>query len=222
VRQSLRDFSLNQAEYEWSVLTYALMLDDETNWMTTEGQRMNFDRLAKRIMRQEMPQGVCFGNHRLYTLTILLRVDELSPQRRIIAVETRTEISDYLAKMTARLSTNQHHQGFWNAKWPDETPSTSEPTETDGDRLADRILATGHALEWWAMAPRELHPPRDVLARAGQWLVLTIESLSDAKIEENFTFLSHAGRALALWRGKEPADVELTPSPRYLPQSPSL
>jgi hypothetical protein len=59
------------------------------------------------------------------------------------------------------------------------------------------------------MAPRESHPPRDTLVRAGQWLVATIEEMSDDTIAANYTFLSHAGRALALWRGKQVADVDL-------------
>jgi hypothetical protein len=211
VRQSLRDFSLNQAEYEWSALTYALLLPSDASWYTTEGQQMNFDRLAGRIMRQEMPQGVCFGNHRLFTLAIMLRIDELDPQKPMFSKSRRSEVVEYLRKMTALLLKNQHRQGFWNAEWPNQAPQQDKPSEAEGDRLADRILATGHALEWWAMAPREVHPPREVLVRAGQWLVATIDEMADDKIAANYTFLSHAGRALALWRGKQAADVELGP-----------
>ena len=209
VRESLRDFSLNQTEYEWSALTYALLLSPDATWFTTEGQRMNFDRLAERIMRQDMPQGVCFGNHRLFTLAVMLRIDEQDPSRRMFSAVRREEFLQHLLKMTALLVKNQHYQGFWNADWPDQTPKNDQPTDVEGDRLSDRILATGHALEWWAVAPREVQPPRDVLVRAGQWLVLTIDELPDEKIAENYTFLSHAGRALALWRGKQAAAVNL-------------
>lgn len=209
VRQSLRDFSLNQAEYEWSALTYALLLYPDATWRTTEGQQMDFDRIAGRIMRQEMPQGVCFGNHRLFTLVVMLRIDELDRQRPMLSPSRRAEILQYLLKMTALLVKYQHAHGFWNANWPNRAPQQDRPSDEEGDRLADRILATGHALEWWAMAPREVHPPREVLVRAGQWLVMTIGEMPEEEIAASYTFLSHAGRSLALWRGRQAADVKL-------------
>jgi hypothetical protein len=204
VVSSLRSFSLNQLEYEWSALTYTLLLPPHRSWVTSEGQRLDFDMLARRIMRQAMPQGVCFGNHRLYTLAIMLRVDEEYP---LLSPESRQEVLDYLGDMTRLLVAHQHPDGFWNADWPRETPATM-PSEREGDRLSDRLLATGHALEWWAMAPREVHPPeRDTIIRAGQWLCRTTLELDDQDIQENYTYLTHVGRALALWRSRPPAAV---------------
>ncbi len=207
VEQSLRDFSLNQVEYEWSSLTYALFVTTD-RWITTEGQEISFDMMARRIMRQRMPQGVCMGNHRLHSLVMLLRVDE--EHQDILSEDVRSEIIDYLTQRTVMLVQHQHSDGFWNRDWPFETPATSEPTTIEGDRLSDRIIVTGHALEWWALAPPEVHPPRHVLAAAGQWLVREIDKLSDDGIRQNNSFLSHAGRALSLWRGKWPHEVDLT------------
>jgi len=51
--------------------------------------------------------------------------------------------------------------------------------------------------------------PREVLAKAGQWMVRTIDNLTPEQTENYFTYLSHAGRALALWRGKLPYEVKL-------------
>lgn len=210
LEQSLRDFSLNQVEYEWSALAYALFLPPVTHWQTSEGQAMNFDRLVDRIMRQELPQGVCFGNHRLYTLAILLRIDE--EQGPILAPEKREEVIVFLADMTQRLVRSQHAEGYWDGQWPID-PKTEKIDRTSGDPLTDRILATGHALEWWAMVPKStaerLHPPRDILVRAAQGLVKTIDNLTDEQVENYFTFLSHAGRALSLWRNKFPYEVTL-------------
>src|SRR5690606_36931888 len=76
VEQVFRDFSLNQVEYEWSTMVFALFASSPEAWRTNEGQTMTFDRLAQRLMRQDQPQGVCFGNHRLYSLVILLRVHD--------------------------------------------------------------------------------------------------------------------------------------------------
>lgn len=203
VEQSLRDFSLNQVEYEWSALTYALFLPPVRSWTTTDGQEITFDRLARRIMRQEPAQGVCFGNHRLYDLVVFLRIDD---QMGILSPAVRNEIVAYLRGMTALLVATQHADGYWGSDWPLATqPGAVEGSS--GDLLADRILSTGHALEWWAMAPAELHPPRETLARAGQWLCRTIDELSPEKTLEYYTFLTHAGRALALWRGRWPYEA---------------
>jgi hypothetical protein len=40
-------------------------------------------------------------------------------------------------------------------------------------------------------------------------LARTVEEMSAEDVQSNYTFLTHAGRALALWRGVRPADVQL-------------
>ena len=205
LNHSLKNFSLNQAEYEWSILAYSLFLPPCTDFITREGQRVDFDMLADRLLRETLPLGVCFGNHRLHTLVMLLRVNE---HQRILREDTVDRIHGYLLDVTARLVRSQHPDGYWDAAWSgrvaDKAADPSNPFEVKRDRL----LATGHAMEWWALSPAELHPPRYVLAAAGQWLVRTIDELSEPDLLESYTFLTHAGRALALWRGYSyPTDV---------------
>ena len=212
VEQSLRDFSLNQAEPEWSALTYALFLPPTHRWITSEGQEMTFDRLAGRLMREEPSEGVCSGNHRLHALVVFLRVDDqmaAEGKERILSPGGRRRIVGYLRRITEAFVRHQHADGFWNGKWPIATPAGSEPTDADGDRLSDRLIVTGHVLEWWSLAPEEIQPPRDVKVAAGQWLVRTIDRLSDAEVGVNYNFLSHVGRALAQWRGVLPSEIDL-------------
>ncbi len=204
VEQTLRDLRLKQVEYEWSVKMCVMFLPPVTHWETTDGQQMSFDRLADRMMWDRLPRGVCWANHRLYGLAVLLRVDEQTP---ILSSITRDRVRVFLMEATDRLVASQHPDGFWNDRWPIAKPKSAEPTQRDGDQLGDRILVTGHTLEWWAMAPEELHPPRRVVVAAAQWLVRTIDSLSEDEIQQNYAFLSHAGRALAEWRSREPYDV---------------
>jgi hypothetical protein len=205
VEYALRDFSLNQVEYEWSALTFALYLPPHNQWTSHEGQHIDFNLLANRMMRQRPRQGVCFGNHRLFGLVVFLRVDagEYGP---ILSAAMRQQVETHLKDMTVRLVNHQHADGFWNGDWPTEKPASKAATEQEGDRLSDRILATGHALEWWAIAPKELLPEREVIIRAGQWTVAAIDGLSEKETRQWYTYLSHAGRALALWRQTTPAD----------------
>jgi hypothetical protein len=206
--QTLRDFSLNQAEYEWSALAFALYLQPLDEWQTTEGQWVSFDRLADRLMRQELPLGVCAGNHRLHALVTFLRIDEETP---LLSPEKRAEVIDFLKGVTALLVRNQHPEGYWTRDWPSLGAPSSDSAQADGSTLQGRILATGHPLEWWALAPEEVLPPRHVLVSAGQWLVRAIDDLSDRQVQDYYTFLSHAGHALSIWRGREPYEVELAP-----------
>jgi hypothetical protein len=196
-----RDFSLNQVEYEWTAMVFALYCPTDREWMTDEGQWISFDRLADRIMRQRLTQGVCFGNHRLYSLALLLRVDE---QQRILSEEARIAVLNHLKQVTDTLVASQHEAGYWDRNWDGTSWDPSTSRQPAGAR---RILATGHALEWWAIAPEEVQPPQEVVVRACRWLANTIDALSEQDVQSQYTFLSHAGRALALWRGRTPAEV---------------
>ena len=204
IEQSLHDFNLSQIEYEWSSKTFALFLPPATRWQSTEGQTLSFDLLADRIMRERLPRGVCYGMHRLYGLMAYLRLDEQTP---ILSPGMRDRISRFLKDANRRLAANQHADGFWNGDWPFAPPASSEPTKKAGDQLHFRIVVTGHALEYWALAPKELQPKRAVVVAAANWIVRTIDTVSEDELRANFSFLSHAVRGLALWRGKEPFEA---------------
>jgi len=203
--QALRDFSLNQLEYEWSTLAFALYVPPTRSWISTEGQEITFDRLAQRIMRQRLAQGVCRGNHRLHTLVMLLRIDD---QVDILSPDGRTQIVDYLKDVTHRLVEHQHTEGYWEGDWPGpERDGPQLHNAKDNHGLVNRLLVTGHAMEWWSLAPAEVQPPRETLVSAGQWLSRTINGLSTGQIRAYYTYLTHAGRAMSLWRGMEPAEA---------------
>ena len=209
VSDAVMNFSLNQREYEWTTLALAFYAADRSPWYSPEGQEINYDFLAKRIMRETQPDGVCYGQHRLYTLTMLLRIDDQMRRQAksrsgapemagLISPETHSAIMDYLGDMTRRAYRNQSTQGWWDGNWPNLKAPVPDPGT---DSTSRKVLATGHMLEWWAMAPSELHPPRETIVRAAQWLSRTIIEMNPERIERNYTFLTHAGRALALWRG---------------------
>lgn len=199
-RQAFYSFSLNQTEYEWSTLSFALFAANDRAWNTTEGQRINFDLLVERLMRQAPTQGVCAGNHRLHTLAIVLRIND---DTKLLSDEMRDRVVEYLKGITAQLVANQQADGFWELNWDGSVAEEPEIRSA----VARRILATGHALEWWAFAPESVLPPEETLSKATTWLVKTIQELSDREVETYYTFLSHAGRSLALWRGKFPAQA---------------
>ena len=209
VRHVLLSFELDQREYEWSTLVAACYLAPRRQWFNHAGRRLSFDLLVPRVMRQRMPQGVCYGNHRLFSLTALVQLDE---RHELLSRTVRAAAVRYLQGMSRRLVRHQHARGFWNGEWPYRKPDSARPATTGTvDRLPDRILATGHALEWLAIAPEQVLPPRDVVVRAAAWLSETILGLSADQTAQWYTFLSHAGRALAMWRGKYPEQLQNGP-----------
>lgn len=207
--QSLRDFSLNQAEYEWSAMVFALYMPHVKRWRTQEGQEITYDRLAERIMRQELPLGVCLANHRMHTLVVFLRIDEQQP---LLSPAMRQQVTAYLQHVTQLLVRNQHPDGYWTHTWPGYDLSSERSSQAYENRLSNWILATGHPMEWLALAPEAVLPPREVLVRAGQWLVRTIIEMPEKDVQEGYGFLSHAVHALALWRKRDPAHVPLPKS----------
>lgn len=196
---ALKQFSIDQPEYEWSAITFLLYQVDQSRWYSSDGHRVTWDRIADRLMRQRMGQGCCYGGHRLYTLAALIRVDS---ERQLLTPEMRERVLDHLADATRRLIANQNEQGAMDGAWPGAPILKNDKLST----LGQQLLSTGHALEWWAIAPEEVQPPRETVVRAGQWLSRRILEMSDRVIEENYTFLTHAGRALVLWRGVFPAE----------------
>ncbi|QDT89569.1 hypothetical protein [Gimesia algae] len=205
IEETMRSFTLNQVEYEWSAVVFALYLNTPRDWMTSEGQYINFDLISERIMRQPPVKGVCYGNHRLHALVILLRVDEQTP---ILTEAGRKKIVKYLQGITSLLVKTQSEEGFWDKNW-DGQP-LDQTSEKKFAPVARRVLATGHAMEWWSLAPSEVLPPDQTLQKAGHWLVETIQQMPESEIQSSYTFLSHAGRALALWRGKFPYQINLS------------
>jgi len=199
LRQAVRDFSLNQAEYEWTAIALALYAPVREPWLSREGQAIDFNLLARRIMRQGYRDGVCMGQHRLYSLAVLLQVDQT---HNILEPQTALEIEKHLLEATTRLVATQSVDGWWDSNWVDGGPVSAEEKLSERSR---RLLATGHVLEWWAIAPESVLPPRETVIRAGQWLARQVQSLDDKAIDDNYTYLTHVGRALALWRGMEPA-----------------
>lgn len=206
--RSLRTFSLNQSEYEWSAMAYALYLDGAAPWVTAEGQEVDFDRLAGRIMREELGLGVCCGQHRLSALVLFLRIDQ---QRRILSPECRARILEHLGNVSKLLVRSQHPKGYWNREWWTGAPPTAEDNRP-GPISPElwRILATSHILEWLALAPQSVHPPEATLVKAGRWLTQTVLKLEDKQVahqDHYYPPLTHVAMALALWRGRLPGQV---------------
>ncbi|MCA9043858.1 MAG: hypothetical protein KDA69_06025 [Planctomycetaceae bacterium] len=200
LQQSLRDFRLDERETEWTAMGFALWIAPEKNWVGSDGRQYSFDLLSTRLMRGEKQIGVCSGTHRVYSLMLLLQLDE---EYDILSDEAEVVIMDYLRFVRDAIMASQFPDGHWPSNWPDGADAVAHPVN---DELYKQVIATGHHLEWLSIAPKELHPPEEQIKKAIDWVVATTIEQSREDIRDRYTFFSHVGAALANWRQVHPAE----------------
>ena len=200
LEQSLADFHVDEIEVEWSALAFGLWLPPHKEWYTRTGRHVSFDLLAERLMRGDMRFGVCCGTHRVYSLAALIRLDD---DFQILSPSRRAEVLDHLRLVRDRIAACQFPDGHWPSNWWAGADALAYPMNED---LPLKVIATGHHLEWLAIMPAEFHPPREQILKAADWLIAATVSQSPEEILERYTFFSHVGNALALWRKTHPSE----------------
>lgn len=202
--EALRDFRLDERETEWSVMAFGSFLAPQktSSWRNSQGREITFDMLATRLLRSHKQKGVCLGTHRVYSLMMLLRLDD--EYGDLVSAETREDVMAYLAEVRQLIMDAQSEDGSWPPNWSDgaEADVKKDPQE----KLYRRVIATGHHLEWLAIAPQELHPPHEDIVRAARWIVQNVRDTPQELIDASYTFYSHVGNGLSLWRQTSPAE----------------
>jgi hypothetical protein len=197
---ALSRFHLTQQEYEWSAISFARYALPLTAWRNQFGEKITVDDLVDELITHPLREGVCGGTHRLEALVVLYRADE---QAQVLSRRTKRKILDHLSQVSALLVAGQHAEGYWTRDW-DQGHAKEDSQAADGE---DRILLTGHHLEWLALAPAEVQPPRETIVRAGQWLVRAMTEVDQATLAKRYGPFTHAARALCLWRSKDPFEA---------------
>ena len=200
LRESLRDFRYDERETEWSAMAFGLWLSPTKSWKLADGRDMSFDMLAKRLLRGHKQMGTCGGTHRLYSLMVLLRLDE---QFDILSDDVQGVVFKHLESIRDLLLVCQFEDGHWPYNWPNGAEAVNKPDLTIP--LYRHVIATGHHLEWLSIAPESLHPPREQIRQAAAWLIQKTVAINEAEILDNYTFYSHVGNALCLWRKTNPS-----------------
>ena len=200
LRSSLSRFHLAQHEYEWTAVAYARYVFPQRDWRNEFGERIDVDALVDEILVHPLAIGPCNGLHRLEALAVLYRADEefhaLSPRTKMKILVTMKRVSNLLVQA-------QSADGYWTREWPKGTAAAT-PSAENPPTLHDKLLVTGHQLEWLALAPEQVQPPRETVIRAAQWLARTLVEMDQKELLEAYGPYTHAARALCLWRGLEP------------------
>jgi hypothetical protein len=199
LQESLRDFRLDERETEWTALAFGLWLPPHRHWIGGDGREYSFDLIAKRLMRGQKEIGVCSGTHRVYSLMVMIRLDDKFPET--LSDPVRADVYAYLTEVRDSIIASQFPDGHWPSNWPDGADAVKNPVEDD---LSKKVIATGHHLEWLAIAPRDLHPPDEQIRKAFRWAIDTTVAQTHQEILDRYTFFSHIGSAGALWRKTTP------------------
>lgn len=194
IDQAIYDFDLDERETEWSAMGFGLWLPPQKEWVNGHRRKLNFDMIARRQMRGHKTYGVCGGTHRVYSLMSLVRLDD---EFDILSDEVREEAMEYLRSVRDILIVTQHEDGHWPYNWPDGADALESPEDYEDYK---NVISTGHHLEWLAIAPKELHPPHDMILKAADWIIENTTSKTQKEILGSYTFYSHVGNALSLWR----------------------
>ena len=204
---SLRRFYLDRLEYEWSTISYVRYLYPLQSWRNKYGERISVGALVKELLDKTPEAGPCDGLHRLEALVLLYRVDAAAVaagQKSILSKSDRRKMLGYMQRTSGLLVAAQSVDGYWARQWSRGTPPGSQDKKVT---LHDKLLVTGHHLEWLALAPEEVQPPRENIVRAGQWLTRTLLDIDQKELNTAYGPYSHAARALCLWRSVEPFEA---------------
>jgi hypothetical protein len=158
-------------------------------------------------MRGQKEYGVCSGTHRVYSLMVLLRLNDQFPG--LLTESVRGDVYNYLAQVRDAITASQFPDGHWPSNWPDGADAVAHPADDD---LSKTVIATGHHLEWLAIAPKDLHPPEEQIRKAFRWAIDTTTAQTRKEILDRYTFFSHVGSAGALWRSTTPVEFQKTHS----------
>lgn len=200
LKSSLSRFHLDQLEYEWSAIAYARYLFPQREWRNKFGERISVDALVTELTSHPPQLGPCNGLHRLEALAVLRLADD---QYHALRRATRHRMLAYLAQSSRALAAAQLPDGSWSRNWP-LGAAAQELDAAQPPSLHDKLLVTGHHLEWLALAPEEIQPPREQIIRAAQWLSKTLIEMDEKDLAASYGPYTHAARALCLWRGQEP------------------
>jgi hypothetical protein len=133
----------------------------------------------------------------------MLRLNE-THGGKLLKPETVVATEQFLMEVRDTIVASQWPDGSWNSQWSEgaDCQQKFDPAE----KMSKRVIATGHQLEWLAIAPQKFHPPRECVQKAVSWLITNVEKTPQAEIDQNYTFYSHVAKALCLWRGTSPAE----------------
>lgn len=193
---SVSEFHLDQKEISWTVAALASYLPPQTVWWNRFGEEFSFDTVVQEMMARKLNRESCRGLHLVIALTKILRIDR---KGTILAPEVREALNAYVRGKLAEAVESQLEDGSWPLLW--SRSGFSDVLEyTPEANNVNRVLVTGHMLEWFQMLPKDIKPPIDVVQAGSLWVLRNLRSVSGQTVNQNFCPYTHAVLSLYLAR----------------------
>jgi hypothetical protein len=180
-------------EIEWRVVALALYRPDVPQWRNKFGESFDWPSITRILLRSldDMQGGgtstPCYGTHSLYALAVLDRVND---QTKLWDPKLASEVGDRLRAVSLQLERSQRPDGSWDRAW-----FCPQPVSISGQTEMERLLITGHHLEWIALRPECDRPSENVLARAGDFVCGILSRRASKDILSHLCPCSHGLRA---------------------------
>lgn len=183
-----------EIEFSGCAIVYWLPFG-QRRWTNEFAESFSFDQLMAQLLAKPLGQGACGGCHVPYTVVAILRRDDEDP---ILTSEVRKKAVAWLKQLSHQLEIRQTSLGGWDRTWTDERIGYLY-----GQDSLDRILITGHHLEWMAIAPPDCLPRRETIELAVEALRNDVAEVTKVPRRSFKTIfpVTHAARALTLFRG---------------------
>gem|GEM_PF-3164619 len=169
------NFFLDDAEIFWQATALTFYLPPKRSWTNRFRENFTFDMLAKELLSRDFGESACAGTHRLIGLVTLLRAHH---EMSIIEPKTEQMIVDDLSKVVKILVHSQHSNGSWTSSWHKDLVGNSIAQALQDVSSVDRIVATGHHLEWLMLLPDEIRPEDRIFFKAAGYLMSVVPELA--------------------------------------------
>jgi hypothetical protein len=175
LRDSTANFNLQQDELEWTGLAYALYLPPHSKqWTNRYKETYSFDDLVNELINRPLGKPGCILIHRLYTLTHIMRVNDLFA---ILSVPVRQRLEQFIRAWVHVATQTQLGDGSWTPNWSFSVEyARLHCLFSSQDTLEHRILVTGHLAEWLTYVPERYGSDDNTLQNARRWLLQTLQA----------------------------------------------
>ena len=188
LRTSIDEFHLHQAEMSWTVMAYVLYLPPQLYWRNRYGEQFDFDDIAEALITKPLKSESCGGTHLMCAATTMLRIDA---DERLLQPAVRERLRDYVALRVQEAEKSQLPDGSWPLMWSRDSGEGPVPT-TAMASIRQRLMITGHLLEWFDLLPAEIQPPDSTVRSALLWIVPTLQSLTPEELAADICPCTHA------------------------------
>lgn len=191
------NFILDDEEIYWHAIALAIYVLPDRSWQNRYGELFTFDILANELLSRSSEGSACAGTHRMIALAVLYRVHQ---QVAILDNTTEKALKCELAIASKNLVSNQDVNGSWTPSWHRATTVQSRKVGEISVSTTERVITTGHHLEWLILLPDDVRPPDSVLIKATRFLMSTVPSLTEDTtwLAQNYCPATHALRSISL------------------------